>query len=49
MPKGIGKIISQERNAKMKTLAQLLGELYQLDIGADEILLGDSLYQAIVS
>jgi hypothetical protein len=33
----------------MKTLAQLLVVLDRFDIEADEILLGDSLYQALVS
>ncbi|MEQ4489156.1 MAG: hypothetical protein AAC990_02135 [Dehalococcoides mccartyi] len=33
----------------MKTLAQLLGVLHRLGIRADEILLGDSLYHALVS
>lgn len=40
---------SWQEEATMKTLAQLLGVLHRLGIRADEILLGDSLYHALVS
>lgn len=33
----------------MKTLNQLLKELYRLDVRADEVLIGDSLYRALLS